>query len=301
MGQHQMKSAVPNSVSVISENLFRHANELKQTTMYSYESFVESISILNTITQGFDDGTGKKLIFCIKDGTDTSVFWRGLVRVKCHKVNSQTGVIETVRLLNLKQYIHLYNEILSVQAEKNTNSTNNDDAVVRDSPVDPPFEQSNFCTGGANSLDASIIIDRLDEARRKQKKKSFPARKEGAFKEEEEDDDDDDDGHDRDHHHHHGYDDDDDGEMECVICMDRKAQIILPCLHQYCEQCIDEWQDTHHSCPVCRASVDTSEDAWVLSEKPDEQEVDEQTTRSIMQLVDSFPPDRDDDPDYSTG
>jgi len=30
-------------------------------------------------------------------------------------------------------------------------------------------------------------------------------------------------------------------EEECVICMDRKASVILPCAHAYCEQCIEAW------------------------------------------------------------
>ena len=30
-------------------------------------------------------------------------------------------------------------------------------------------------------------------------------------------------------------------EEECVICMDRKASIMLPCAHAYCEQCIEAW------------------------------------------------------------
>ena len=39
-------------------------------------------------------------------------------------------------------------------------------------------------------------------------------------------------------------------EEECVICMDRKASVILPCAHAYCEQCIDAWL-----VPACHHSV----------------------------------------------
>lgn len=35
----------------------------------------------------------------------------------------------------------------------------------------------------------------------------------------------------------------DSDEEECVICMDRKARIILPCSHSYCEECIEAWLD----------------------------------------------------------
>lgn len=28
---------------------------------------------------------------------------------------------------------------------------------------------------------------------------------------------------------------------ECVICFERKPEVILPCTHSYCTPCIEEW------------------------------------------------------------
>lgn len=52
------------------------------------------------------------------------------------------------------------------------------------------------------------------------------------------------------------------GTDECCICMDRKAQILLPCAHNYCEQCIDAWGATSHLCPLCRQKMETTDSSY---------------------------------------
>eukprot|EP00347_Sterkiella_histriomuscorum_P020391 403337981 len=39
---------------------------------------------------------------------------------------------------------------------------------------------------------------------------------------------------------------------ECSICMNSQVNIVLPCMHQYCENCITDWYMKNESCPQCR-------------------------------------------------
>lgn len=62
-------------------------------------------------------------------------------------------------------------------------------------------------------------------------------------------------------------------EEECCICMDGKADLILPCAHIFCQKCIDKWSGQQRSCPVCRITVTAASDSWVVSDFPSEQEL----------------------------
>lgn len=62
-------------------------------------------------------------------------------------------------------------------------------------------------------------------------------------------------------------------EAECIICMSEPADIILPCIHSYCQHCIEQWSLTSSECPMCRRHFDQDHDAWVIASHPSPKEM----------------------------
>ncbi|XP_078333241.1 RING finger protein 141-like isoform X3 [Crassostrea virginica] len=80
----------------------------------------------------------------------------------------------------------------------------------------------------------------------------------------------------------HEYD-----ENECCICMEHRSEIILPCTHQFCEGCIDTWNVTSKTCPICRERVESTDETWVLTEKPDDLEYETEVKGYLVSLADN--------------
>uniref|UniRef100_A0A914W0T8 RING finger protein 141 n=1 Tax=Plectus sambesii TaxID=2011161 RepID=A0A914W0T8_9BILA len=71
---------------------------------------------------------------------------------------------------------------------------------------------------------------------------------------------------------------------DCQICMERQPEVILPCAHCYCLVCIERWSEGGHRwCPICREQIKNTDDAWVISDFPEQDEV----SNYLMSLADS--------------
>lgn len=79
-----------------------------------------------------------------------------------------------------------------------------------------------------------------------------------------------------------------DEENECCICMERKAEVILACGHNFCEICIDSWTSERRqsNCPLCRKKVRGADDTWILTEKPDSTDYETEVKGYLVGLVD---------------
>ncbi|XP_065158553.1 RING finger protein 141-like [Atheta coriaria] len=84
-------------------------------------------------------------------------------------------------------------------------------------------------------------------------------------------------------------DEDVESATECCICLERKPDISLPCAHTYCVQCIEEWNEDHDTCPICREHLDGKDDAWVLSEVPKAEEISEDIKSLLLELTEDSP------------
>lgn len=72
---------------------------------------------------------------------------------------------------------------------------------------------------------------------------------------------------------------------ECCICLERKPDVILPCTHSYCLPCIEQWNVDHKTCPVCRETLSSTDDGWVISEGPDSMDIATEIQKNLMELA----------------
>lgn len=76
------------------------------------------------------------------------------------------------------------------------------------------------------------------------------------------------------------------GDDDCIICMDRKPEMILACLHSFCTLCIEQWNENgKKSCPVCSSEMKDTSDSWVPLEVPEPDEINEEIVQQLQNLT----------------
>uniref|UniRef100_A0A8C0YX01 RING finger protein 141 n=6 Tax=Boreoeutheria TaxID=1437010 RepID=A0A8C0YX01_CANLF len=181
MGQ-QFSDQTQLVLNKLPEKVAKHVTLVRESGSLTYEEFLGRVAELNDITAKVASGQEKHLLFEVQPGSDSSAFWKVVVRVVCTKINKSTGIVEASRIMNLYQFIQLYKDITS-QASG---------VLAQSSTSEDPDENSSSVT----SCQASLWMGRVKQLT---------------------------------------------DEEECCICMDGRADLILPCAHSFCQKCIDKW------------------------------------------------------------
>lgn len=76
-------------------------------------------------------------------------------------------------------------------------------------------------------------------------------------------------------------------ELECGICLEANAKIVLPdCTHSLCLSCFEHWNSKSQSCPFCRACLQKVKPSslWVYTDDRDVVDMDALTRENIRRL-----------------
>uniref|UniRef100_G1N2R3 RING finger protein 141 n=1 Tax=Meleagris gallopavo TaxID=9103 RepID=G1N2R3_MELGA len=115
MGQ-QISSQTQTIMNKLPEKVAKHASLVQESGFLTYEEFLGRVAELNDVTAKLASGQEKHLLFEVQPGSDSSAFWKVVVRIICTKINKTSGIVEVSRILNLYQFVQLYKDITSQAA-----------------------------------------------------------------------------------------------------------------------------------------------------------------------------------------
>jgi hypothetical protein len=83
-------------------------------------------------------------------------------------------------------------------------------------------------------------------------------------------------------------------DAECALCMDAPVDVVTPCAHAFCQQCLSDWKSQNLSnlptCPICRGELVRANskehgDEWVLEDPTDSSTNVESMVKSMQERV----------------
>lgn len=276
------------TVDSLQFEIKKQAQIFSEIGSLSYEDFQKCLADLNSLSRKCLDPSGKQLVFAVKRGTDSSVLWKGTVRIACVKIDPSTKKIECYKLLNLKQFLQVFrtfqtnlHAMVTVETQRIRSATN---SPTHSSTTTSTGGQGSGASSGAGSFDAtgispsseksppfifpqnptaSILMEHVNNiaagGTSTAGDSSFSDLSQAAAG----------------------------GELdtnECCICLERKPEVSLPCAHSYCTPCIEQWNIHQKKCPICDEELASTDDTWVLSEMPEAEEISEEICATLMKL-----------------
>lgn len=243
MGQVKSSDSLPDTVETLQDEMCRQARVISEVASLTYDDFQAYLIQLNELASQCADKNGKRMVFAIKKGTDSSVLWKGTVKIACVKFHPMTEGIETCRYLTIVEFLKVFhslqNQLIaaqqSVQSESASIHQNSDGST-----------SGNMSLNARKMLTPSVLLAEVDNVTNI-----------NAV----------------------------DKSNVCCICWERKQNVMLPCAHSYCLPCIEQWNVSHKTCPICREQLDSTDDTWVLSEVPGSQEINDAICSTLMDLT----------------
>lgn len=170
------------------------------------------------------------MVFTVNKGSDEIKWlWKATIKIACVSINPESRKISQIRMINLKQFLHVFNTMLM-----------NLEAISAS-------EEHHRSANSSPNLYPTTILNQLDC--------------DPKF----------------------NFDSNDD---DCIICMERKNEVILSCLHSFCTLCIEQWNETgSKSCPVCAQELKDTSDSWIPLEIPEPDEINDEIVKQLQKLT----------------
>jgi len=289
IGRNALAQELKTNVDFLHEQIRKHSRTLRQLTILTYDDLQSKVKELNELSSRFVDCNGKQLQFSLKDhyeGEMPSVMWKGLVRIRVSKINPETAAIEKRRDLNLKQFLQVYNTMVEMQRTI---------AVGLEDDEDDEDDAIGIKGSGHDTWDTELGEE---AAATSSSSHNTPASKKASFRHKKIDMSasvllDEFDPNTSSSHSSLGgkplLEDDDEllrsSTDECCICMESKPEVSLPCAHSYCLPCIEQWNVDHKTCPICRETLENTDETWVLEDKPNCEDVQLEIKKSLFGLT----------------
>jgi phage protein D len=88
MGQ-QISDQTQLVINKLPEKVAKHVTLVRESGSLTYEEFLGRVAELNDVTAKVAAGQEKHLLFEVQPGSDSSAFWKVVVRVVCTKINKR--------------------------------------------------------------------------------------------------------------------------------------------------------------------------------------------------------------------